>query len=99
MPGLQDLYFRYHPQGLQMVAVAVPSDPPNRIMEFQSRLLPPFPIALDPAHVVYRAFGEPRVTPTFFLLDPTGQIVATHQGAMQESVLENKIINLLRQST
>lgn len=99
MPDLGKLYEKYHPNGLQMVAVAMPTDPPNRVMEFQSRLRPPFPIALDPTQSIYRAFGSPRATPTFFLLDAGGQVVAHHIGGLRSGVIAKEIATLLKLPT
>lgn len=99
MPELGRLYRQFQPRGLRMVAVATPADPPNRVWEFQSRLQPPFPLALDPERTIYQAFGRPLGTPTFFLLDAQGRIVARHAGGLQDGYLLRRINNLLAQKT
>jgi peroxiredoxin len=80
MPKMVETWKRFAPHGYEMVAVAMSYDHPNAVAEFAQRRALPFRVALDTGGAVARAFGDVRVTPTTFLLDRRGRIVATYIG-------------------
>lgn len=80
MPDLAALYQELHPRGLQLVALAMPYDPPNRVAAAREVLELPFPVALDIDAKLVRRLGVPPQTPQFRLIDASGRVVAVHDG-------------------
>lgn len=97
IPDLKALYRTLAPQGLEIVAVAMPYDPPNRVLEMRRRLQIPWPVALDLDGSVMHAFGDVAATPASFLIDAQGRIVARHLGRHDMAQLRQQIGQLLRQ--
>lgn len=95
MPHLIDLYRRLHPAGLEIVAVAMSYDPPNQVLAMRERRGLPYPVALDIDGGIARAFGDVKLTPTSFLIDPDGRIVFHKIGEMDMAALEETIRGFL----
>ncbi|MDH4173303.1 MAG: TlpA family protein disulfide reductase, partial [Betaproteobacteria bacterium] len=55
-------------------------DHPNAVAAFVRHQALPFRVALDTDGAVARAFGNVSVTPTTYLLDRSGRIVAKYVG-------------------
>ncbi len=85
MPRLKAMHTDLAEQGLTIVGVAMSYDPPPAVIATVDRLQPGFPIALDVHGELGRAFGDVRVTPTTFLIDPLGNIRYTARGPLDES--------------
>ncbi len=82
IPDLIQLYQRYHPQGFESIAVSMYYDIPSHVVEMSQHKQLPYPIALDLTGTLARIFGNVQVTPTSFLLSPTGHIVQRYTGVM-----------------
>jgi peroxiredoxin len=80
MPELVRTYERHRGAGLEFVAVAMRHDPPNRVAEYTEKNRLPFKVALDLNGEHATAFGSVRFTPTTFVIDKRGKIVARIQG-------------------
>lgn len=81
MPQLVATYNKYHAHGFETIAVAMKYDPPNYVLAYNDRHRLPFKVALDPMGELARAFGDVRLTPTTFLVDKRGVVVARMLGA------------------
>ncbi|NIR58835.1 MAG: TlpA family protein disulfide reductase, partial [Gammaproteobacteria bacterium] len=46
MPHLIELYHDYAPRGFELVAIAMPYDPPNQVLAMVERKSIPYPVAL-----------------------------------------------------
>lgn len=95
MPHLAELYEELHPQGFEIVGVAMSYDPPNQVLELVKRRNVPYPIALDINDTAAKAFGDVQLTPTTFLIDPDGRIVQHKIGEMDLVALREKIVTML----
>ena len=94
-PEFKTLYRQFHPHGLELIAVAMSYDPPNRIVAFARDHDIPYPIALDIDGSIARAFDDVALTPTTFLLDTAGRIVFRHTGDFSIDTLSARIEKLL----
>ncbi len=91
MPDLIRLYQDWHPKGLEMLAIAMPYDRPDRVVEFARRKALPFPVALDPMGAAVKAWGGIEGTPVTWLVDPAGRIRARWTGRIDASMVERRI--------
>jgi len=95
MPDMARTYDRYRERELEFIAVAMRHDPPNRVLDYAERNRLPFIVALDPAGELAVAFGSVTFTPTTFVIDKRGKIVARIQGAPDfaklQKLLEEKL--------
>ncbi|MBT7950690.1 MAG: TlpA family protein disulfide reductase [Gammaproteobacteria bacterium] len=94
-PELKALYKKLNPRGLELVAVAMAYDPPNRILAFAEDNDIAYPIALDLDGSVAKAFDDVALTPTTFLISADMKIVTTTIGTLNMDELEKEIVNLL----
>lgn len=95
MPDLSALYTELHPKGLELIALAMPYDPPNRVMAARQVLKLPFPVALDVNAKIVRQLGVPPQTPQFLLVDASGRIVTVHSGMWPIDELRAALLPLL----
>lgn len=96
MPELMTMYRELSVRGFEMIAVAMPYDPPNRVLELSEQLDIPYPIALDIEGKAVRAFGDIPGTPAAFLISPEGHIVMRYTGALDLTALREKILSMLQ---
>lgn len=80
-PDLAKFYADLRPRGLELIAVAMPYDPPLAVREFHARDPSPYPIALDVDGRAAGAFGV-DVIPVAIVLDPRGRIVYRQIGKL-----------------
>ncbi|MDQ2695436.1 MAG: TlpA family protein disulfide reductase [Pseudomonadota bacterium] len=95
MPQLIELYRELHPRGLEIIGVAMPFDPPNRVLEVARQRQVPYPVALDIQAEAAAAFGNVWATPTSFLIAPDGRIVQRKLGPWNMQSLRDRIQELL----
>jgi peroxiredoxin len=98
MPQLVATYNKYRQRGFETIAVAMRHDPPNYVIQYVERNALPFRIALDPMGGIARAFGDVRFTPTTFVIDRRGNIVARIPGEPDFSKLHRLIEEKLEES-
>lgn len=95
MPKLAGLYRHLHSRGLQIIAVAMPYDPPDQVVQVSSAEHFPYPVTLDLNSRIARAFGYIDATPTTFLIAPDGHVVFRHEGRLNLPALKNLLQSML----
>jgi peroxiredoxin len=95
MPHLFSLYADYRSRGLEIIAVAMPYDPPNRVDRMVREREIPYPVAVDVLGQAARAFGGVELTPTTFFISPEGGIVERRIGALDMDRTRDRIDTLL----
>jgi peroxiredoxin len=80
-PDLARFYEDLQPRGFEMIAVAMPYDPPLAVHEFNERDPSPYPVALDVEGRAAGAFGV-DVIPVAVILDPRGRVVYRQTGKL-----------------
>ena len=92
MPRLTRLQESLEDQGLVVIGVAVPHDPPPAVISTVEQLKPGYAIALDVHGEVSKAFGGIKVTPTSYLIDPRGNINFSERGPLDETRIRATIL-------
>ncbi|HRZ02242.1 MAG TPA: TlpA disulfide reductase family protein [Burkholderiaceae bacterium] len=95
MPEFVRLHERLAARGLEVTAIAMRYDRPDFVVAYQERVRLPFAVALDLDGSAARGFGEVRATPTTFVIDAQGQVVARYQGQPDFAELERRLVKLL----
>ena len=95
---MAELYTELAPLGFELIAVAMPYDPPNQVLELAQEQQLPFPIAIDINGEAVEAFAPVVGTPTSFLLDKEGKLVERYIGALNLSELRQQVDKLLEAS-
>ncbi len=73
MPDLVNAYNNYHEKGLEMIAVAMPYDPPAQVLNYATQKKLPFPVMHDGLGEMVNAFGGVNLTPTTFIYNKQGE--------------------------
>lgn len=94
LPDLRRLYEAMQPRGLELLAVAMPYDPPLYVEKFTHRHELPWPVILDVDGTVSRSFGVAHV-PTAFLIGPGGEILFQQSGKLDTARVARIIETLL----
>jgi peroxiredoxin len=97
MPQLVKTYERYRGRGFEAIAVAMRYDPPNHVIAYTERNRLPFPVAFDPTGEIAKAFSGVKFTPTTFLVDKRGRIVARLIGERDFARLDALIEEILEE--
>ncbi len=95
IPLLKALYQDLHPQGLEIIAVAMVYDPPNRVLSAVQRHQISYPIALDLDSKTVAAFGGIKGIPTSILITPQGHIAQRIVGVIDPKDLSQTIQQML----
>lgn len=94
MPELIALHNEFSAQGLTMISVAMSHDTPEQIKAMRAHKKLPYLITWDHKTEIAQAFDNVRVTPTHFLISPTGEIVMRKLGGLNLDRLHNKLYNM-----
>jgi Redoxin len=89
------LYQQFHPQGLEIIAIAMAYDPPNRVVAMTRERNLPYPVVLDLESEYVKAFGPIWGTPTSILIDTKGVISKRKIGAFELTDMQSRIQQLL----
>ncbi len=82
MPELISTHNKYHPQGLETIAIAMSYDPPNYVLAFAEKKQLPFFVTLDAGGEYARSFNDVKLTPTTYILDKQGRIIQRVVGVL-----------------
>jgi len=99
LPELVATYRTYAPRGFEIVAVAMPYDRPDWVVDYARRRELPFTVALDYDGTINRAFGGIEATPTAFLIDKRGRIIRRTVGEPDFADLRARIQRELDKET
>jgi peroxiredoxin len=88
MPGIIETYKQYKGKGFEIIAVAMPYDPPNYVLKFAQDRQLPFPVALDIKGEAVAAFGNVSLTPTSFLIGKDGTLLEKKIGELDFAKLK-----------
>ena len=80
MPKVLDTHRKFAPRGFETVAVAVRQDRPEKVAEFARQHALPFKVVFDASGEIARAFDKVRITPTIFVFDREGRVLAKAVG-------------------
>ena len=96
LPDLIKLYKELHPRGFELIAVAMPYDPPALVQEFVQRRGLPYSVALDVQGKLTSAFGGVPYVPAAFLIAPNGNIVMNSTGRLDTDKARRIIAKYLK---
>lgn len=94
MPRIVEAHRRFSPRGYETVAVAVRHDEEQKVAAFARERALPFKVVFDASGDIAREFGKVRITPTLFVIDREGRVLAKTVGnpdwaAMQAAIEES----------
>ncbi|MFM9912268.1 MAG: peroxiredoxin family protein [Methylophilaceae bacterium] len=98
MPQIVQAYQQHKAQGFEVIAVAMPYDPPENVMNYAKKNGLPFTVALDVDSALVKAFGDIQVTPSTVLIDKHGKIVWRVIGEIDFKALHEILPQLLKAS-
>ena len=98
MPDLVRMHDEYSSQGLRIIGVAMPYEPPHLVYQFQQMRKLPYQLSLDLDGSLSRGFGDVRLTPTTLLVSPGGEIVYHKTGPFDTEWLRSRIASMLERS-
>lgn len=97
LPDLVQLYRELRPRGFELIAVAMPYDPPLQVQDFVKRHNVPYPVALDVQGKVTSAFGGVPYVPTAFILSPEGKTELTYTGRLDVAKVRRIVARYLKE--
>jgi peroxiredoxin len=99
IPRLSALYRELAAQGLEIIAISMPYDPPSHVLALSRGKQIPYPVALDIRGAASRAFGDVRLTPTTYLVAPDGHVVEKHTGELDIDRVRGLVLNMLQDNS
>lgn len=91
MPELIQTYKQYHPNGLELIAVAMSYDPPNHVLNFSQKNKLPFPVMHDSYEEIASKFKDVRLTPTTYVINQEGKIIKQIIGVIDFKALTSML--------
>ena len=82
MPALVTTYQQYQQKGFEIIAVAMPYDPPSQVLNYATQKKLPFPVMHDGLAEMTEKFGNVDLTPTTFIFDKQGKQLQRTIGAL-----------------
>jgi thiol-disulfide isomerase/thioredoxin len=99
IPHLLALYQHYHPQGLEIIAIAMAYDPPNHVVAMTNERKLSYHVVLDITSEHAKAFGRVWATPTTLLISPDGTIAKREVGTFDLIEMQTHIEHLLKSTS
>lgn len=96
IPHLIELYNRFHPKGLEIIAVAMFYDLPSHVLAMTKAKQLPYTVALDLKAEHAIAFGRVQLTPSTFLISPLGDIVMQKTGVIDITEMNQQLENFFK---
>ena len=87
MPALVSIYNEYKAKGFEIIAVAMPYDPPAQVLNYATQKKLPFPVMDDGLGDIVRQFDDVAVTPTTYIFNKQGKRILYAVGALDFKVL------------
>lgn len=75
MPALVHFYNLYNQKGFEVIAVAMPDDPPAHVLNYATQKMLTFPVMHDGLAEITKKFGDVDLTPTTFIFDKHGKLL------------------------
>ena len=82
MPDLIKTYYQYQPRGFEIIAVAMPYDPPAQVVNFATQKELPFPVIHDSYADITHKFGDVKLTPTAYIYNKNGKRIQRAIGTL-----------------
>jgi peroxiredoxin len=82
MPALVSIYDEYKAKGFEIIAVAMPYDPPAQVLNYATQKRLPFPVMDDGLGDIVRQFDDVAVTPTTYIFNKQGERIQYTVGAL-----------------
>jgi len=82
MPDLIKTYNTYKSKGFEVIAVAMPYDPPAQVLNYVKQKNLPFPVMHDGFAKITQSFGGINVTPTAYMFDKQGKTIKKIVGSL-----------------
>jgi peroxiredoxin len=73
MPDIVNTYNAYKAKGFEVIAIAMPYDPPAQVLNYATQKALPFPVMHDGFGQMILKFGGVPATPTTYLFDKQGK--------------------------
>lgn len=88
MPQLVSTYRQFQKKGFEVIAVAMPYDPPAQVLNYATQKALPFPVMHDGLAEVTQIFGGVNLTPTAFIYDKQGKLARRTIGDLDFNALQ-----------
>jgi len=92
MPSLANAYLQYQKKGFEIIAVAMPYDPPAQVLNYVTQRKLPFLVMHDGLAEMTEKFGNVDLTPTTIIFDKQGKQLQRTIGTL-DFVKLNQLLN------
>ena len=92
MPDLINTYNAYKTKGFEVIAVAMPYDPPAQVLNYVTQKALPFPVMHDGFGKITKQFNGVNSTPTAYIFDKQGKRLQYTVGALDFNKL-NRLLD------
>jgi thiol-disulfide isomerase/thioredoxin len=91
MPDLVHLYDDYKNKGFEVIAIAMPYDPPGLVVRYIQQKQLPFPVTHDAQADLLHRFSDVAGTPTTYLYDKRGKLLLRVAGKLDFATLRRSL--------